>query len=261
MIGAISGGLRLLIRSTLVWFPALQTVKERSQLRWQSAAHGTHERDFRAIGILDPPPRALYVDVGANIGQSVLSIRSQDRDARVVAFEPNPSLLDGLRRILPAGADVRIEPFALGDSDGSFNLYVPSYNGWVFHGLSSLDRHEAEDWLAAGRLIGFDRSRLVIEDLPCRVRRLDSFGLDPWLVKVDAQGMEAAVLAGGRETIARCEPILLLETTAFEGRIHDLLAPLGYSPAVLRDGALHHGDRGAMNIFYLPRRLTDLIRP
>lgn len=261
MIGSLADGIRLALRSTLVWFPALQPVKERVQLRWQSLARRTHERDFQAIPLLEPPPRALYVDIGANLGQSILSIRSQDPDARVVAFEPNTALLDAVRRVLPPAADVTIEPFALGESDGSFDLYVPSYNGWVFHGLSSLDRHQAEDWLAEGRLIGFDRSRLAIRVLSCQVRPLDSFSLDPWLVKVDAQGMEAAVLVGGRETISRCEPVLLLETTTFEGRIHDLLAPLGYAPAVLRGGALHRGDRGAINIYYLPRRLADRIRP
>jgi FkbM family methyltransferase len=261
MMGELSEGFRLVIRSALVQFPALQPIKERSQLRWQSETRRVHEPDFRAIGILGPPPSALYVDIGANIGQSVLSIRSQDPDARVVAFEPNTALLDGLQRVLPAGAKLTIEPFALGDTDGAFILHVPSYNGWVFHGLSSLDRHEAEDWLAANRLIGFERSRLSIKELHCQVRCLDSFGLDPWLVKVDAQGMEAAVLAGGRDTIARCEPVILLETTPFEGRVHDLLAPLGYSAAILRDGALRPGDRGTMNTYYLPSRMANLIRP
>jgi FkbM family methyltransferase len=260
MNGPATDKVMLVLRSAQVRIPLLRNLKEQGRLRWQAVARRPHERDFTAIPGLDPPPRALYVDIGANLGQSILSIRSQDRDARVIAFEPNTALLDGLHRVLGKDDDVVIEPYALGDQDGGFTLYLPVYNGWAFHGLSSLDRDEAAGWLADDRIIGFDPDKLVIQEIPCEVRRLDSFDLDPWFVKVDVQGLEAEVLLGGQETIARSLPILMLEATPFEGKVRDVLAPLGYEPAVLRDGELRHADRDALNIFYLPPHLTDRIR-
>lgn len=43
-------------------------------------------------------------------------------------------------------------------------------------------------------------------------RTLDSFGFDIVdLIKIDVEGYEAAVIAGARETLLRCQPILIVE--------------------------------------------------
>ena len=61
---------------------------------------------------------------------------------------------------------------------------------------------------------------------------IDSLGLvDCHLLKIDVEGMEADVLAGARETIARCKPILFVENNTTEGSraILEAIASLGGS--------------------------------
>ena len=49
------------------------------------------KHDFRALPLLKFSNRPLLVDVGGNIGQSVLSLYTVFPAAIVVSFEPNPS--------------------------------------------------------------------------------------------------------------------------------------------------------------------------
>src|ERR1700751_5749168 len=58
-----------------------------------------HERDFRALPLLKFSNRPLLVDVGGNIGQSVLSLYPGFPDAAVVSFEPNPTVFHKLQRL------------------------------------------------------------------------------------------------------------------------------------------------------------------
>ena len=62
----------------------------------------------------------------------------------------------------------------------------------------------------------------------CRIRTLDSFGLDPFFAKIDVQGSELRVLMGGQETIARNRPVLLIEWP--EPEVSDWLTERGYVP-------------------------------
>jgi hypothetical protein len=52
-----------------------------------------HEHDFRALRLLEFSDLPLLVDVGGNIGQSVLSLYTVFPAATVVSFEPNPTVL------------------------------------------------------------------------------------------------------------------------------------------------------------------------
>ena len=58
-----------------------------------------HERDFRALPLLKFSNQPLLVDVGGNIGQSVLSLYTVFPAATVVSFEPNPTVFHKLQRL------------------------------------------------------------------------------------------------------------------------------------------------------------------
>jgi FkbM family methyltransferase len=251
--------LSTLLRTAQTSVPRLQPFKENSQAAWRAILRQPHERDFRALRLLKHAPSALVLDVGANRGQSIRSVRLYWPDAQVLAVEPNPALADRLQQ--RAGSSVRVFRGALGKEATSLVLYVPEYNGWVFDGLASLVREEAAGWLQH-RILGFRHSRMIIHEIPVDVVRLDDVGdsLAPRLIKIDTQGTENDVLEGGRQLLARCHPILLIESGRFQGRLREILEPLGYQPYVFHQGRLVPGDTGALNTYFIAGSLAEATR-
>lgn len=131
------------------------------------------------------PPGGTVVDCGAYIGDHTIAYKRRvGADGRVLAFEPNPAAYACLTRNCP---DVEAYRMGLGARADSLSLSIAEGN----YGASRI---------APGG------------DEQVEVRPLDSFGLDRLdVMKVDAEGFEPQVLAGARETIARCRPVLALE--------------------------------------------------
>jgi FkbM family methyltransferase len=135
------------------------------------------------------------IDVGANRGVFAYAF-SRIAD-RVEAFEPNPDCAAFARRML--GARARVHALALGDTTGRAELVVPvSEQGEALHLGGNLGHADG----------GHERTiRFTVE-----VRTLDSHGFkDVRVVKVDVEGSELAVLEGGRQTILRDRPALIVE--------------------------------------------------
>jgi len=135
------------------------------------------------------------VDAGAN--QGFFSFALSELADRVVAFEPNPDYAAFARWMLRGRAEVH--EVALSDKPGRATFYVPlSDEGAALHFAGNLKRSHSH----------FRNMRTH----EVEVRTLDSFGLDDVrFIKADVEGSEREVLDGGRETIARDRPALLLE--------------------------------------------------
>lgn len=249
---------RKLARSVLVRFPRVYDVIT-SQWRYRTLYRAglVHERDFRALRLLTREPNPLVLDVGGNNGQSVLSIKRVLPNARVKTFEPASRHHADLRALETKLRDVELVPLALADTDGEAELFWPVYNGLAMHGLASLDRSEAESWLGPDRIYGYDPRRLEVASERVSLRRLDGLDLEPAIIKIDVQGTEHAVLAGGLQTIERSRPAVMAEALADDGPAARLLAPLGYAVYTFRDGRFERGaSPSATNHFLItPERL------
>jgi FkbM family methyltransferase len=135
------------------------------------------------------------VDVGANRG--VFAYAFSGIVDRVEAFEPNPDCAVFARRML--GARARVHAVALSDTNGRAEFVVPvSTEGEALHLGGNLKQ-------SAG---GHEEAmRFTVE-----VRTLDSYEFEEVrVVKVDVEGSELEVLEGGRETILRDRPALIVE--------------------------------------------------
>lgn len=201
-----------------------------------------HEKDFKALRYFDMPKEPCFLDVGANQGQSIESILLAQPDARITSFELNAPLAQKLRQRYKDRENVCVIAKGLSDSPGNFTLFVPSYNGFVYDGLASLDREAAASWINEERIFGFDPAKLSISEVQCTIETLDAQRLDPVFIKVDVQGYEYNVLSGGKETLRRYEPILLVESFRSDPRTVQLVDELGYEEyyfdgEVLREGA------------------------
>jgi FkbM family methyltransferase len=139
------------------------------------------------------------VEVGANIGAHTVGLARLAR--RVIAIEPQPFLFYTLcaQVVLNSLQNVICLHCALGAEAGS--LPVPrvdySYRG-NFAGIA------------------LDRADLRREDYSLDVKTLDAVAAAYSLsgkvfLKIDVEGMERDVLAGGRETIRRLRPTICLE--------------------------------------------------
>jgi FkbM family methyltransferase len=208
-----------------------------------------HELDFAALSYF--PPNQLMLDVGANYGQSITSMLLVRPDASVIAYEPNVGIANKVNRLFAADRRVTVQAFGLSDTNGSFDLFVPSYGGYPYPGLASLHERDARSWLSADALYFFRPRKVHVARFKCEVQTLDNQKLDPYFIKIDVQGTEFNVLAGGCNTLWRCEPILMIESPGRDPRIGHLLSPLGYVEFGFEQGHFVQRQSSDMNSFFI----------
>jgi FkbM family methyltransferase len=210
-------GARSAVKATLDRFPRLYHAAAFGQSIARWLTRRVHDRDYRAAA-----GAGLIVDIGANRGQSALSFAVVAPEARIVSFEPHP----GHRRDLGwvsklLRGRLTIHEVALGETDGTAVLWVPTSGHREITGESSLDEGALT---RARRRVKVDGHREV--SVP--VRTLDSYNLAPDIIKVDVQGTEASVLAGAVSTLARARPLVLVEAGVTDDAVAGVLEPLGY---------------------------------
>jgi FkbM family methyltransferase len=226
--------------------------------------HGiAHEPDFRFFHRFQHDQR-LFVDVGANLGQSALSFRLAHPTAPILSYEPNPDMALSLwtvRRLLGDSFDYRL--YGLGSRTEVKPLYIPVVKGIPFPQCASF-RRECLDNNPSMRALLYEwthTDRFTIVERPIQLVRFDELGLNPGFVKIDVEGGEADVVAGMEATLARSRPLILTEGCGAQ----TLLVRHGYRP-YLHEPAENRlrpacGDEGGANTFYVPEeRVHELER-
>jgi len=148
-------------------------------------------------------PGMTFFDVGANQGfYTLIAAKRVGDGGLVVAFEPVPSVMEKLRRNLAINGyrNVMTEQVAVSASEGSTEMHV-CVEG--FETLSSL-REPAEDVLVKRELV-----RVPLVSLNEYVKRQQIGSID--LMKIDVEGGELDVLAGGSLLWERQRPIVICE--------------------------------------------------
>jgi FkbM family methyltransferase len=214
-----------------------------------------HEPDFNFFRHVDGAS-GLFVDIGANIGQSALSFRIANRTCSILSFEPNPDLAFGLhtvKHLLGDSFDFRMHGF--GATTESRRLFVPMVKGLAFPQCATFRRECLEGNAERQRLFhewtGADRFDIVERSI--HVVRFDELMLNPDFVKIDVEGGEMDVIVGMEETLARCRPMLMTEGNACS----DFLVQRDYRTYVheRRQNRLMpaRGDEDALNFFFIPQ--------
>lgn len=250
-----------LIRSVQSEFGGLKEAKDTFYYRSRKLLARPHERDFLALRFIPDELPGCYVDVGANHGQSIESIKLMKPFARVCSYEANTLLAERLIARYRNRPDVTMYPFGLADEERRRTLYVPKYKGYVYDGLASFDKSSAASWLGPDTLYWFSPAELTLLETSCVTRRLDDQGLQPVLVKIDVQGYEYQVIKGGIETIRNHEPVLLIEDFHWEHEMGTLLRQVGYEQYLFdRDGFYPSRHDKVINAFLMTRRRAATVR-
>ena len=175
---------------------ALRSLCPQALLNWREARfYGRYgEVELHLLEFLCSRNRDA-IDVGANDGSYVHYLRRHAR--RVIAFEPMPSLVNGLRTKFGYGVDIR--PIALSDTAGTVELRMPVVDGVTVTGCSTVSPTASATYP--------DHQAIEVP-----MATLDSiYDGDVGFIKIDVEGHEQAVLDGAVETIRRCRPRMLVE--------------------------------------------------
>ena len=137
------------------------------------------------------PREGRFLDVGAHLGYfSLLAAHVLGTGGRVFAVEPNPAMAANMRSTIERNSvtTIRLEPIALGNTEGHLRLYLPPAIEARPHNVTSLPQ---SGWTP------FDVPSYRLDDCLAEweVRSID-------LMKMDVEGGEPLVLDGGRNSLS-----------------------------------------------------------
>lgn len=159
------------------------------------------------VGLLQrllPLQQGVFVDVGANKGDTLMVVKALERDRSCVCIEPNPNAVFYINQLIDANRFEKCQVIAAGVF--SETRLIPLR----FPGQAGLSTSPA-----ASLILRFDTKADVEEVLvPC-------FQLDEIMrsvgdvrvgfVKIDAEGAEREVIDGMQSLIQRWQPLIIFE--------------------------------------------------
>ena len=155
----------------------------------------------QALGRILEGADGAFVDVGVNLGQTLLKTKTLRPHIRYVGFEPNPLCVVYVRRLIAANsfADCVVAPFGLSDRAAALSLFAvdpADSSASVVEGFRPAQRTWAQSPVAV--LPGDD----ALQSL-----RVGKVGV----VKIDVEGGELEVLRGLSETLRTDRPTVVCE--------------------------------------------------
>ncbi|MDE2227944.1 MAG: FkbM family methyltransferase [Alphaproteobacteria bacterium] len=163
-----------------------------------------HHRDMLPLLRRLVPADAVVLDVGAHAGQYAKLFARLARLGRVYAIEPQSYARRILRTAIRLNRlhNVEILPLALGSAPGTATLTIPvKRSGSYGFGLAHLGPQT--------RAGAAETETVEVTTLDALAARLSLPRLD--FIKADIEGWEQAMVEGGRQTLMRFRPALLIE--------------------------------------------------
>lgn len=146
---------------------------------------------------------ACFVDVGVNVGQTLLKVKSVSAEMDYIGFEPNPLCIFYINNLIKSNkfGDCRIIPVGLSDSTDLGTLHF--FNNSLVDSSATL----IPDFRPVNKI---DRTEYVpvfgLEQIKDKVGLLDFS-----ILKIDVEGAELEVLKSFRCSIEKAKPIILIE--------------------------------------------------
>ncbi len=144
-------------------------------------------------------PEKTVIDIGANVGQFLLNLKSVNKDLKYIGFEPNPPCVFYLYELIRLNqfSYTHVFPVAISSTDDVTYLYSNAWDSGtssLIQGFSpSQDEYSTSIYSVAG-----DKFFSRIKD-------------DISFMKIDVEGFEYEVLKGIKEVLTNRKPIVFCE--------------------------------------------------
>jgi FkbM family methyltransferase len=169
------------------------------------------------------------IDIGAHSGEFAEMIRRILPDAQIISFEPLKEEFSELERRMQSVADFKAFNLAVGDENGRMSMHRSDYSQ-----SSSLLPMASLHKEAFPESAGHKEETIEVARLDSALRECK---LNPEiLLKIDVQGYEDRVIAGGSDTLSSCKAIIievsfreLYEGQALFDQIYETLKDKGFN--------------------------------
>lgn len=154
------------------------------------------------------PEHAVILDIGANVGTFLYQLEGKLSHDHIYAFEPNKKLYARLKRLFPS---MKVLSMALSDENTTAEFKVPVINGKMVASRGTLNTSYKEK--------GEEKSyteKVTVVKLDDWAAQEQISALD--FIKIDVEGNEMKTLLGGKKTITKFLPTLMVE---MEQRHHE----------------------------------------
>ncbi|HUG22137.1 FkbM family methyltransferase [Piscinibacter sp.] len=144
--------------------------------------------------------RAGLIDIGVNIGQTLLKLKSVDQNARYIGFEPNPFCVQYANEIIRLNrlSQCVVIPVALADKPGLVDFVADSEADAAASTLPDLRPGKQSVRRQYVPTLAFDEiGSLETDSIP--------------VVKIDVEGAELEVLRGMKRFLADSRPCVICE--------------------------------------------------
>ncbi|WP_293988387.1 FkbM family methyltransferase [Sphingomonas sp.] len=179
--------------------------------------YGGYEREQidLFLSLVPRERRGTILDIGANIGTH--SLRFSQAFEHVLSFEPNPLVIDRLRRnvALNDARNIAVHHVGLGDAPADLELFAPVGTNQGLGTFLTTDQYDLP-------LERIGMSRIEAGDAYVGAHapgRIDA-------IKCDVQGFEVQVFAGLQDIIRRDRPIVWVEVGGGAHTVADEIAAL-----------------------------------
>lgn len=186
------------------WFPYFgQAVyfPSGSHLFYRACDEGVYERHIVNLLTYLAKPHTTFMDVGANIGLLSIPVLAHNPDVRVISIEASPHTARHLKRTWEHSHyrdRWRIVDAAVGIGNRETQFWSSGPTNSAFDGLNDTGRGGPKQAITVN-MQTLDHVWRNLRGSPVSV------------VKIDVEGGERDVLAGGREMIAQEKPALVIE--------------------------------------------------
>jgi FkbM family methyltransferase len=156
-----------------------------------------------------------FIDIGANVGQTLCDFYSLTDQRRYVGFEPNPHRIPAVQEIIRRNGleHYSVAPVGLSDQNTILSLYTASREPWEGAG---------QPWEGAASVVASLRPARKCDCQLVPVLRFDDIRealaiSEIALMKIDVEGAERQVLEGMPETLAKIKPPIICEVLLMDG--------------------------------------------
>src|SRR6266581_4231525 len=141
-----------------------------------------------------------FVDVGVNLGQTLIKVKLVDRVRAYIGFEPNPHCCHYAARLIELNqfASCSLVPVGLSDRDAIVSLLAK--NDAVDPSASVVDGFRPPERYRRAQPVAVFRGDPLLQSLS-----------ELSVLKIDVEGGELEVVGGLQETIARLRPYVFCE--------------------------------------------------